>query len=64
MIKNNMEALSTALGLAITAPTEALAGECIAMADSIASTMSDEQVEECKAMALKFVERFAERHTH
>lgn len=55
MIGNNTEALTLALGLAITAPTDALADECIKMANGIASTMTEEQIDHCKAMAVENV---------
>ena len=45
------EALILALELAITADTEAKAQECLAMAEAIASTLSTQEVEACKAIA-------------
>lgn len=50
---DNMEDFTLALGLAITAPTQALCDECSAVADSIAATMSDKQIDQCKAIALE-----------
>ena len=50
-IQTKKEALVMALQLAITASTDEMADRCIAMADSLASQMSDEEVEACKAIA-------------
>ena len=43
--------LTLALKLAIQAPTEGLARECVAIAESIAQDMTRKQVEICKAAA-------------
>lgn len=45
---NPSEALSLALRLAITAPTEAKAAQCAAMAEQIAASLSLEEVESIK----------------
>jgi len=51
-IKDKSEALTLALALAITAPNEARAAECIAMAETIANSgMTLDQVTACKAAA-------------
>ena len=55
-MKNNKpqttaEALTLALTLAITAPTDQQATDCVAMADSLAAQLSDSEVEACKAAA-------------
>jgi hypothetical protein len=51
-IKDKSEALTLALALAITAPNEARAAECIEMAESIANSgMTLDEVIACKAAA-------------
>ena len=45
------QALIQALQLAITAPTDELAQECAAIADSIASSLTPEEIEACKLIA-------------
>ena len=45
------EALTLALTLAITAPTDQQATDCVAMADSLAAQLSESEVEACKAAA-------------
>ena len=55
-IENNIDALTMALALAISAPDEKRAADCIAMAESIANNgMTLEQVAACKAAAQKMV---------
>lgn len=55
-IENNIDALTMALALAISAPDENRAAECIAMAESIANNgMTIEQVTACKLAAEKIV---------
>jgi|GEM_PF-2293026 len=55
-IENNIDALTMALALAISAPDENRAAECIAMAESIANNgMTIEQVTACKLAAEKMV---------
>ena len=51
-IKDKREALTLALALAITAPNEARAAECIEMAETIANSgMTLDEVIACKAAA-------------
>lgn len=45
------QALIQALQLAITAPTDQLSKECVAIADSIASRLTTEEIEACKLIA-------------
>ena len=55
-IENNIDALTMALALAISAPDESRAAECIAMAEGIANNgMTIEQVTACKLAAQKMV---------
>lgn len=55
-IKDKSEALTLALALAITAPSEARAAECIAIAETIANSgMTLDEVIACKAAAEKLV---------
>ena len=46
------KSLTLALALAIIAPSEADKDKAAALADSIAASMTAEQVEQCKASAL------------
>jgi len=48
-----------ALTLAITAPSDEKAAQCVAVAQAIAATLTDKQVEACKADALKKVKDHA-----
>ena len=50
-IKTKSEALTLALALAIAAPDQARADECIAMAEQIASAMTADQINKCKKAA-------------
>jgi len=50
-VQDAEQALTLALKLAIQAPTEAKARECVAIAQSIAQGMTLKQVEICKAAA-------------
>jgi len=55
-IENNNDALTMALALAISAPDESRAAECIAMAESIANNgMTIEEVTACKVAAQKML---------
>ena len=45
------EALTLALTLAITAPTDQQAADCVAMAESLAAQLSPSEVEACQAAA-------------
>ena len=45
------DALTLALKLAIQAPSESQARDCVCMAEQIAATMTPKQVEICKAAA-------------
>lgn len=45
MIKDNKEALTLALALAITAPNDKKAAKCVKIADSIAKNMKRKEVE-------------------
>ena len=51
IIMTHKQALIQALQLAITAPTDELAQECAAIADSIASRLTTEEIEACKLIA-------------
>ena len=51
MRKSPEEALTMALALAITAPTEEKAAMCALNAERLAAGMTDEQIEACKAAA-------------
>ena len=51
-LKTPKEALTLALYLALTAPSEDKVQELGAMADSLAQGLSTEEVEACKAIAL------------
>ena len=51
-LKSPKEALTLALYLALSAPSEDKAQELEAMADSLAQGLSAEEVEACKAIAL------------
>jgi|688.fasta_scaffold274500_5 hypothetical protein len=53
------QALTLALTLAITAPSDEKAAQCVAVAQAIAATLTDKQVEACKADALKKVKDHA-----
>ena len=48
---NDYEALVLALRLAITAPSEAKAAECVAMAEGVAANLSELEVERAKKEA-------------
>jgi len=50
------QALTQALALAITAPTDQLADECAAMAESFSTGLTDEQIEAAKAAAKQIAE--------
>jgi hypothetical protein len=50
--KSSEEALTLALSLALTAPSDEKAKECSDMADSIAASLDFETVERCKKRAL------------
>lgn len=50
------ELLTLALSLAITAPTDEKADDCAALAESIAAGLTEDQIEACKAEALRIVE--------
>lgn len=50
------QALTQALALAITAPTDQLAEECAAMAESFSAGLTDEQIEAAKAAAKQIAE--------
>jgi hypothetical protein len=51
---NNIEALTLALTLAITAPTEAKMNECLAIAAGIPATPAE--IEQAQAAALRALE--------
>ena len=53
---NKPHALTLALVLAITAPDKSRARDCVAMAEQLARGMTPEQVETCKAQALKLID--------
>mgnify|MGYP003651993114 FL=1 len=52
-IENNYQALVAALKLAVTAPTDEQAQECIEMAESFASSLSPEKIERAKKEAIQ-----------
>lgn len=45
------QALIQALQLAVNAPTDELAQECVVIAESIASSLTTEEIEACKILA-------------
>ena len=47
------ELVTRALALGITAPDEAKAQECAAMAEQFAQGLTDDEVEQCKADAMQ-----------
>ena len=51
-IENDFEALVLALELAIAAPTEEKANECVAIAESLALNLTTEQVKLAKKLVL------------
>ena len=51
-LQSKKEALVMAFQLAITASTDEMAERCTAMADSLASEMSEEEIEACKTIAM------------
>lgn len=55
-IKSQTQALTQALVLAITAPTDALSDECAQMAESFSVGLTDEQIEAAKAAAKQIAE--------
>lgn len=52
------KALSIALALAITTPDEGVAAEWSLVSERFASGMTDDQVESCKAQALKLIDQW------
>jgi hypothetical protein len=50
-IENNYQALVTALKLAVTAPTDEQAQDCIEMAEGFASSLSPEKIQRAKREA-------------
>jgi hypothetical protein len=50
------ELFTLALTLAITAPTDEKADDCTALAENIAAGLTEDQIEACKAEALRIVE--------
>lgn len=55
MIRNDAEALTMALTLALTAPSDEKTQEVLRMAEPIMRRLSPEQIEDCKAKALEIV---------
>ena len=55
MIKNDKEALTHALILAVTAPQDRLK-EVIAIAEDIASRLDDDVIEDCKKEAIAWID--------
>lgn len=53
--KNQRDALTKALILAITAPTEAKSRDAVALAESFAHGLTKEEVQQCKWAAQKAV---------
>ena len=53
--KTDYEALVLGLTLAITAPTEEKAQECVRMAEEIAQRLTPEEVESAQAEALRTI---------
>ena len=52
-IENNYQALVAALKLAVTAPTDEQAQECVEMAEGFASSLSPEKIELAKKEAIQ-----------
>ena len=50
-IENNYQALVSALKLAVTAPTDEQAQECVEMAEGFASSLSPEKIKRAKKEA-------------
>jgi|TARA_R110000868_G_scaffold184765_1_gene426407 hypothetical protein len=50
-IENNYQALVAALKLAVTAPTDEQAQECVEMAEGFALSLSSEQIQRAKKEA-------------
>ena len=55
-IQTKKEALVMALQLAITASTDEMADRCTAMADALASEMTNEEIEACKTIAKETIQ--------
>ena len=55
-IQTKKEALVLALQLAITASTDEMSERCTAMADALASEMSEEEIEACKTIAMETIQ--------
>lgn len=53
---NQAQALTQALILALTAPSDSQAAQAAQLAESIANGLDFDQVEDCKAQALAFLE--------
>ena len=49
--------LTKAMVLAITAPSEEKAMECVQMADSLAAHLTDKEVKDCQAIARRTVDQ-------
>ena len=52
----NKTALVKALVLAVTAPSQKLANECIEIGDAIATRLTKQEVEDCKQVAEEMLE--------
>lgn len=56
MIKNDKEALTHALILGITAPSDEALDKVMSIAQEIADRLSDEDVQECKDKAVAWID--------
>ncbi|HTL67251.1 MAG TPA: hypothetical protein VL200_06295 [Lacunisphaera sp.] len=63
-ITTHSEALTCALVLAVTSPTDAKSAECLKMAEEFAAWLSAEEIEQAKAQALIQTEQWEMEETH
>jgi mannitol/fructose-specific phosphotransferase system IIA component len=56
MIKNDKEALTHALILGITAPSDEALDKVMSIAQVIADKLSDEEIEQCKKEAIAWID--------
>ena len=59
-ITTDAEALTNALVLSVTAPTDEYSEECITMAEAIAANLTDKQIERAKEAALDYLNALEE----
>jgi hypothetical protein len=56
IIKNNKEALTHALILGITAPSDEALDKVMSIAQEISDRLSDEEIEQCKKEAIAWID--------